>query len=100
MPHFYENAEDAYKLIKKIPEEKVIMLDKDLALTPSGYTAVFQDFQNDITEALETALNLLKKYDKLILVHPIIIPMLLLEVALSIFKFCICKTNFCQCYIN
>jgi DNA-binding transcriptional regulator YhcF (GntR family) len=98
MPHFYENAEDAYKLIKKIPEEKVIMLDKDLALTPSGYTAVFQDFQNDITEALETALNLLKKYDKLILVHPIIIPYPF-EIVIGFKNFCM-QNNFPNAIIN
>jgi len=69
MPHFYENKDEAYRLIKKIPKDKLIILDKDIQ-DMSGYAAVYQDFRNDISEALETGTDLLAKYEKLILVHP------------------------------
>jgi len=70
MPHFYENVAEAYKLILTIPPEKLIILDKDLSQVDKNYTAVYQDFKNDIVEALETGLQILKKYTKLILVFP------------------------------
>jgi DNA-binding transcriptional regulator YhcF (GntR family) len=70
MPHFYENVDDAYNLILSIPSEKLIILDKDLSHVNKNYTAVYQDFKNDIVEALETGLQVLKKYTKLILVFP------------------------------
>jgi DNA-binding transcriptional regulator YhcF (GntR family) len=70
MPHFYEEAEKAYKIIETIPKEQLLILDKELAYPQNHYAAVYQDFRNDIIEALETGLDLLKKYNKLILVYP------------------------------
>ncbi|MBS1744669.1 MAG: GntR family transcriptional regulator [Bacteroidetes bacterium] len=70
MPHFYEDAADAYNLISKIPSEKLVILDKDPGYLDSNYTAVFQDFKNDITKALESGLSTLYKYNKLFLVFP------------------------------
>lgn len=70
MPHFYENIAEAYSFILKIPQEKLIILDKDLTYIDRKYAAVYQDFKNDIVEALETGLETLKKYTKLILVFP------------------------------
>lgn len=70
MPHFYENIAEAYDLILKIPQEKLIILDKDLPYVNKKYTAVYQDFKNDIVEALETGLPILKRYTNLILVFP------------------------------
>lgn len=70
MPHFYEDATEAYKLISQIPPEKLIILDKDLCYCNSNYTAVYQDFKNDIVEALESGLSVINKYNELILVFP------------------------------
>jgi DNA-binding transcriptional regulator YhcF (GntR family) len=74
MPHFYENAEKLTSLIKKIPADKLVILDKDLPGYNSSYAAVFQDFKNDIYNALESGLDLLKKYTRLFLVQPGMIP--------------------------
>ncbi|MEO8764003.1 MAG: GntR family transcriptional regulator [Ginsengibacter sp.] len=74
MPHFSDDADEIEAIIKKIPSEKLILLDKDLPYTSSKYAAVYQDFKNDIYNALESAMHLLKKYTKIILVHPKIIP--------------------------
>ncbi len=74
MPHFYDEADEIYSIIKKIPAEQLIILDKDLPHTYSKYAGVYQDFKNDICNALETGLDLIKKYQKLILVFPKIIP--------------------------
>ncbi len=74
MPHFYEDAGDIYTIIKKVPSDQLIILDKDIPHTYSKYAGVFQDFKNDIHNALEIAIHLIKKYDKLLLVFPKTIP--------------------------
>lgn len=70
MPHFYDDPARALEVIKSIPEEKLIILDKFIPLAGFHGAAVYQDFQNDIVEALENGLDLLSKYDKLFLVFP------------------------------
>jgi DNA-binding transcriptional regulator YhcF (GntR family) len=70
MPHFYDDPAEAVKIIKKIPEDKLIILDKNIPISDIHSAAVYQDFQNDIVEALEQGLDLLSKYEKLFLVFP------------------------------
>lgn len=74
MPHFNDASDDIYSIIKKIPAEKLMFLDKDLPFTFSKYAGVCQDFKDDIFNALESGLHLIKKYDKFILVFPQSIP--------------------------
>ena len=74
MPHFYGDADEIYSILKKIPADQLIILDKDIPYTHSKYAGVYQDFKNDIYNALESGLDLLKKYSKIILVFPKIIP--------------------------
>lgn len=69
MPHFYGDTEKAIEIIQQIPSEQLILLDKDLNL-PENYSAVFQDFENDIAEAMETQIDAFRSYDELIIVHP------------------------------
>ena len=88
MPHFYDDAECAFKIIKKIPVEKLIILDKELDDINDSYPSVYQDFKNDIIDALESGLHLLNKYNKLILVYPKFIPYPK-EISLGFKKFCI-----------
>lgn len=70
MPHFYDNPVEALKTIKSIPPDQLIILDKNIPYTDLKCAAVYQDFQNDIVEALEQGLDLLSKYNKLYLVYP------------------------------
>jgi DNA-binding transcriptional regulator YhcF (GntR family) len=70
MPHFYDNPAEALNVIKTIPSDQLIILDKNIPYTDLKSAAVYQDFQNDIVEALEQGLDLLKKYNKLYLVYP------------------------------
>jgi DNA-binding LacI/PurR family transcriptional regulator len=46
------------------------LLDKKLEQIQGDYIAVYQDFQNDIYEALTQGIDLLKKYKKLIFILP------------------------------
>ncbi|HEV8508265.1 MAG TPA: GntR family transcriptional regulator [Chitinophagaceae bacterium] len=69
MPHFYSDIDKAVDIIKQIPLDQLIVMDKDLGC-PLPYAAIYQDFENDITEAMETQLESFRKYDELIMVHP------------------------------
>lgn len=73
MPHFYDKAEEAIDILKLIPPEKLILLDKDIELKSKKHSSVFQNFEKDIVHALNEALDLLKVYQKLILIFPTMI---------------------------
>jgi len=87
MPHFYDHPEEIKAIIQRIPAEKLVILDKDLPFPHPPYAAVFQDFTNDIYTALEEGMDLLRKYQKLILVQPRIM-LYPPEIALGFRHFC------------
>lgn len=74
MPHFYENYEEVQKTILKIPDSKLVILDKDIPYRYTKYAAVYQDFRTDVLHSLEECIEQLKKYDKLLFVQPKVIP--------------------------
>ena len=71
MPHFQQLDDESLKLMKSIPDNQLIILDKGLESFEGRHGSVYQDFKNDIFNALESALDDLKKYSKLVLVFPI-----------------------------
>ncbi|WP_020529013.1 winged helix-turn-helix domain-containing protein [Flexithrix dorotheae] len=70
MPHFDESEERIQNLLKKIPKEKLILLDKKIENFDGANGCVYQDFQNDIYDALGKAMDLLKKYEHFYLIFP------------------------------
>ncbi len=74
MPFFYEQMEEAIKIIKSIPPNKLIIMDRRIPYLDTECGCVYQDFENDIIEALEKGLDLLEKYSKLYFVHSNMIP--------------------------
>lgn len=74
MPFFYEHPEKALSIIKSIPPDQLIILDKKIPHANLKCGSVYQDFENDIVDALEQGLDLLKRYDKFHLVHSIQVP--------------------------
>jgi len=59
MPHFNE---DVSEIVKTIPREKLLIIDKDIQTLNEGYAAIFQNFESDVFEAMKKALPLLSKY--------------------------------------
>ncbi len=53
------------KLLKRIPNRKLILVDRNLTELQGNYGAVYQDFSNDITGALAEGLDKLKQFSKL-----------------------------------
>ena len=67
-PHFPLDALSQNRmlsLLKRIPNRKLIIVDRNLPDLPGNYGAVYQDFSTDITHALAEGLEKLKKFSKL-----------------------------------
>ncbi|GAB2541521.1 GntR family transcriptional regulator [Rufibacter soli] len=70
MPHISSNTEMFTQAMKQIPEEKLVLLDKDTKEYKGNCAAVYQDFERDIRVALHSGLDLLSKYKRFVLIYP------------------------------
>jgi DNA-binding transcriptional regulator YhcF (GntR family) len=72
MPHFFHNTkEQAYiKVLKRIPENELMLLDKRIPQLSARVMSVSQDFEEDIFNALTSINGALKKYHKLQIIYP------------------------------
>lgn len=77
MPHFRDgqskhtsSTKEVIDIIEKIPKNKLLMLDNTKPDISGDYGSIYQDFENDIYDALEEGLDKIRKYEKLILVYP------------------------------
>lgn len=77
MPHFKNEqlkhvmyTDKVIDIIEKIPKEKLIVLDKVFPQIKGKYANIYQDYKNDIYDALNLAADKLAKYKKIILVYP------------------------------
>lgn len=77
MPHFkteelkhisFTNA--ALESLAKIPKDKLIILDNIKPSLDGILGEIYQDFENDIYDALKEGLSKIKKYQKIILIYP------------------------------
>jgi DNA-binding transcriptional regulator YhcF (GntR family) len=69
LPHFRNENANIGKVIRKIPEGKVLIVDRFLDEL-KDYPVVYQEYDKDIQSALACGLELLKKYNRLNLVFP------------------------------
>lgn len=67
MPASFQNF---YPLFDDIPKDKLYILDQYKTEFKNKYPGVYQNFENDIFNALDSGKDLLKKYKKMILVFP------------------------------
>lgn len=71
IPPLNASNQDIAKVLNKIPEGKLLILDKEIKEGLSSlYTSVYQDFKQDIFHALVSGVDLLNKYSELVLVFP------------------------------
>jgi DNA-binding transcriptional regulator YhcF (GntR family) len=66
MPATFDNTGT---FIAKLPRDRVFILDR-LKPDLKGYPVVYQDFEQDFYDALRSGMPMLKKYRKLVFVHP------------------------------
>lgn len=69
LPHVRNENANISKVIKKIPQEKVLIVDRFLEEL-KDYPVVYQEYDKDIQSALTCGLDLLRKYTRLNLVFP------------------------------
>ncbi len=70
LPQFNDETADIARVIKKLPKEKVVLIDRYLP-SLKNYPVVYQEFEKDIQQALNEAIPLVKKYKKINLVFPL-----------------------------
>lgn len=77
MPHFKTEdlshvsyTENVLKALKKIPKDKLVIMDNNKLQIERDVIEIYQDFENDIYNALKEGIKKISKYGKLVLVYP------------------------------
>ena len=77
MPHFKSEqlkhksfSESVIEKLNSIPKKKLIIMDNNKIELKGEYSEIYQDFENDIYDALNDGLVKILKYNKLLLVYP------------------------------
>lgn len=70
IPHFHPGSVGVEDIIRRIPKEKVMIIDKRINKLGDEYPTVYQDFEEDIISALEQGREQLQRYKRLILAYP------------------------------
>ncbi len=72
MPHFTQDLDkaDYMEVLETIPANELVLLDKDIPDLSGNCLSVFQNFEKDIFNALETAQDLLNRYKRMVLILP------------------------------
>lgn len=70
IPHFVEGEEMAVDLINSLPKEKLILVDKLLLGLKGNFGAVYENFEKDIYQSLQSAKDELAAYSSLRLLFP------------------------------
>ena len=70
IPHFMEGEQHANDIINTLPTDKLLLLDKLVPGINGEYAAAYENFEDDIYQALCEAAGQLSKYDTLKLIFP------------------------------
>jgi len=70
IPHFLDGGENVHEIINTIPKEKLILLDKLVPGISGNYGAVYENFEEDIYNALVKANKQLSKYHTIKIIFP------------------------------
>ncbi len=68
--HFLEGGEHALDVIRTIPPEKLVILDKKIEGVGKEVSTIYQDFERDIYHALTAVRDNLSRYQRLKLIFP------------------------------
>lgn len=70
IPHFTERGEKAHAIINTIPKDKLVILDKKVDGITGDFGAVYENFEEDIYNALREARGALGKYHTIKIIFP------------------------------
>jgi DNA-binding transcriptional regulator YhcF (GntR family) len=68
--HFIQATLDITDVLSQIPEDRLVILDRDIENLEGEHPRVYQNFYSDIYGALEKASPLLKKYVRINMIFP------------------------------
>lgn len=87
MPFFFHYDKKIKDIFKLIPKDKLVLVNKDVQFLDYNYPVIYEDFENDICEALLPVLNEIRSYNRIVLVYPLD-PMSNREIITGFEKFC------------
>lgn len=70
IPHFIEGGANAHEVINALSKGNLLLLDKLVPGIEGEYAAVYENFENDIYNALTEAIDQLSKYHTLKIIFP------------------------------
>jgi DNA-binding transcriptional regulator YhcF (GntR family) len=70
LPGFADDAGDLLRVLNELPREKLIVAGTKIRELTGRYSGVYENFENDIYQALEQALEPLRKYHTISLIYP------------------------------
>ncbi|HWB25291.1 MAG TPA: GntR family transcriptional regulator [Chitinophagaceae bacterium] len=70
IPHFLEGDENAGDVINALPKDKLILMDKLIPGVNGTYGAVYENFEKDLYDALQQALEKLSRYHTIKIIFP------------------------------
>lgn len=70
LPHFNNEKSDVASVIRSIPKEKVLLVDRNLE-SLNDYPIVYQEYEKDIQSALGEGIELIRHYKNIHLVFPV-----------------------------
>ena len=95
MPHFknkelaHQNSnKEVVEALRKIPADRLVIMDNYMPELKGSVASIYQDFKNDIYEALKEGLPRLRKYEKLILTYPQVLHPYPLEILQGFQQYC------------
>lgn len=68
--HFLDGGDGAAELINALPKDKLILLDKLVPGITGNFSAVYENFEEDIYRSLEKALKRLEHYQIVKIIEP------------------------------
>lgn len=70
IPCFKDFSEKTVQVISSVPEDKLLLIDKDVKDLRGKYKAVCENFENDIYDVLTSAIDRITKYQRINLIFP------------------------------
>ncbi len=70
IPCFKDFSEKTVKVIASVPDDKLLLIDKDVKDLRGKYKAVCENFENDIYSVLAASMDRLTKYQRINLIFP------------------------------
>ncbi len=71
IPHFFEEKENIHEIINQfIPTDRLLLMSQLVDDISGNYAAVYEDFEQNIYDALSQAMERLKKYNTLNIIFP------------------------------